>query len=380
MPRFAPLSFTAWAIAVWLATWPIAGSAEEPAGPWPVERANAWYEARPWLVGCNYVPSTAINQLEMWQAATFDPDTIDRELGWAHDLGFNSIRVFLHDKLWEQDSEGFLGRIDQFLRIADGHGIGVMFVLFDGVWDPEPRLGPQREPSPHVHNSGWVQGPGSEILGDPAKHAALEGYVTGVVRRFRHDPRVQVWDIFNEPDNPNRNSYGDRELPDKADKALTLLRKAYAWTRSCDPSQPLTSGVWVGEWSDPGSLSEIERFQLDQSDVISFHSYTPLTETRRRVENLRRYGRPILCTEYMARPAGSTFDPLLAYFREAKVGAYNWGFVAGRSQTIYPWDSWQRRYDAEPPVWFHDIFRPDGTPYRADEVELIRRVTGAREP
>lgn len=354
--------------------------ADEPAasGPWPAERANAWYKSQPWLVGCNFAPSTAINQLEMWQADSFDPATIDRELGWAQDLGFTSARVFLHHLLWEQDPEGFLKRMDQFLAIADKHQIGVMFVIFDAVWDPFPKLGKQREPKPHVHNSGWVQSPGIEILMDPARHDALAPYVKGVIGRFKDDPRVDAWDLFNEPDNPNRSSYGKDEPTNKPAFSLKLLEKTFAWARSCNPSQPLTTGVWIGNWADPAKLTPMERLQLEQSDVISFHSYAPLDEMKKCVENLRRYGRPILCTEFMARPQGSTFDPVLGYLKEQRVGAYCWGFVAGKSQTIYPWETWTKTYDAPPKVWFHDIFRPDGTPFDPREVEYIRSVTGVK--
>ena len=343
---------------------------------WSVEQACKWQQEQPWLVGCNYIPSTAINQLEMWQADTFDLKTIDRELGWAQQLGFNSVRVFLHHLLWEQDREGFLKRMEQFLGTADRHGIGVMFVPLDAVWNPHPRLGRQRDPKPHVHNSGWVQSPGAEILKDPARHDELAGYIRGVVGHFRNDRRVQVWDLFNEPDNLNRSAYGDKELANKAEMSLLLIRKVFAWAREVRPSQPLTSGVWIGTWADPARLSPMERFQLEQSDVISFHTYAPLEEAKKCVENLRRYDRPILCTEYMARPQGSTFDPLLGYFKEQHVGAYNWGLVAGKSQTIYPWDSWTKVYTAEPPLWFHDIFRPDGTPHIAAEVDYIKRITG----
>src|SRR3954452_17776183 len=121
-------------------------------GPWPVAKAEGWGREHPWLAGCNFSPSTAINQLEMWQADSFDLPTIDRELGWAEGLGFNSVRVFLHHLLWEQDSQGFLRRIEQFLATADRHKSGVVLVLFDGVWDPFPHLGKQHTPRPGLHN------------------------------------------------------------------------------------------------------------------------------------------------------------------------------------------------------------------------------------
>jgi hypothetical protein len=345
-------------------------------GPWPTEKAWAWQRQHGWLVGCNFIPSTAINQLEMWQAETFDLPTIDRELGWAAQLGFNSLRVFLHHLPFDQDASSFLQRIDQFLATADKHGLGVMFVLFDSCWDPFPKPGPQRAPRPHVHNSGWVQCPGRDILVDPARHEGLKPFVQEVMRRFGADRRVHAWDLFNEPDNCNDSSYGQHEPPNKAELGLALLKKAYAWARQVNPTQPLTVGVWKGNWADPAKLSPLERLCLEQSDVISFHNYGPLEALRACVQHLRRYQRPILCTEYMARPAGSRFDPHLRYLKEQAVAAYNWGLVEGKTQTIYPWDSWKKAYTAPPPVWFHDIFRRDGTAFDPEEVAFIKRLTG----
>jgi hypothetical protein len=344
---------------------------------WSKEKAEAWARERPWLVGCNFIPSTAVNQLEMWQAETFDPATIDRELGWAESLGFNSVRVFLHNIPWETDRDGFLKRVDEFLGIAEKHHIGVMFVLFDSVWDPFPKPGPQPSPKAHLHNAGWVQSPGLVVLKDPARWEALEGYVKGVVGRFKDDRRVHVWDLINEPDNRNGSSYGKDEPSNKSELALGLLRKVFAWGRAVDPSQPLSSGVWTGDY-EPGKASAMNRYQLEESDVITFHSYDPLPKLKERVAVLKGYGRPLLCTEYMARPNGSTFDPVLGYFKDEHIGAYNWGFVAGKTQTIYPWDSWQKAYTTEPKVWFHDIFRKDGSSYDPAEVAYIRKVTGVR--
>ena len=350
-------------------------SAEDASARWPEEKARAWQEKTGWLVGCNFLPSTAINQLEMFQADTFDPGTFDRELGWAQTLGFNSVRVYLQNLLWDQDPQGFLNRLDRFLTVANAHGIGVVFVLFDSCWDPFPKLGPQRAPTPYRHNSGWVQSPGAEVLLDPAKQPALEGYVAGVVGRFRDDPRVHAWDVWNEPDNMNRPAYVDQEPANKVDLMLPLLKKAFVWAREAKPSQPLTSGVWIGTWRDPEKLSPTEQVQLSQSDVISFHNYDGLASLKEAVENLRRYHRPLLCTEYMSRGNGSFFEPNLGYLKFQGVAGYNLGLVDGKSQTIYPWDSWAKSYDAEPALWFHDIFHRDGKPYRPEEVAYIRDVT-----
>jgi hypothetical protein len=349
--------------------------AEPGAVRWSEERANAWGQKSGWLVGCDFLPSTAINQLEMFQADSFDLVTIDRELGWAQAIGFNAIRVYLQDLLWQQDPKGFLNRLDQFLGVADKHHIGVILVLFDSCWDPFPKLGKQRAPRPHLHNSGWVQSPGADELRDPSKALVLKDYVVGVVSAFRDDPRVRLWDIWNEPDNMNRPAYVQQEPPNKVDLVLPLLKQAFAWAREARPSQPLTSGVWIGTWPDPQKLSPTEQVQLSQSDVISLHNYNNLASLSEAVTNLRRYHRPLLCTEYMSRGNGSFFDPNLGYLKSQNVAALNWGLVDGKSQTIYPWDSWTKQYDSEPALWFHDIFRSDGTPYRKAETAYIKDVT-----
>lgn len=146
---------------------------------WSAARAHAWYQQQGWLVGANFITSNAVNQLEMFQAATFDRRRIDTELMLARRIGLNTVRVFLHDQLWAQDRNGFQRRLAQFVAIAARHDIRPLFVLFDSCWDPLPRLGRQRPPRPGVHNSGWVQSPGAQYLGDPRYRRVLRDYVTG---------------------------------------------------------------------------------------------------------------------------------------------------------------------------------------------------------
>lgn len=357
----------------------ISGVGSAAAERWTVERANAWYDELPWLVGANFVPSTAINQLEMWQAETFDPQTIDRELGWAASLGMNTMRVFLHDLLYAQDPRAFLTRVDHFLEIADRHGIRIMFVFFDGVWHPLPQLGPQADPTPGLHNSGWLQSPHQDILGKPERHDELKSYVQAVVSRYANDERVLIWDLYNEPDNMNKNSYGingeNIELPqeEKLARVQELLAKAFEWAREAEPSQPLTTGIWGG--FDLENLKPIEVLSLEQSDVVSFHTYDSLAKAEKQVASLKELGRPLFCTEYMARGNDNLFQEILPLFYQHEIVAYNWGFVNGRSQTIYPWDSWKKRYTEDPDPWFHDIFDADGAAYSEEEVALIRRLT-----
>ena len=344
---------------------------------WSEKAASDWYAKQPWLVGSNYIPATAINELEMWQADSFDAKRIDMELGWAESLGMNTMRVFLHDLLWQQDPEGFRKRIDEFLTIAGKHKIRPMFVLFDSCWDPFPKLGKQRAPRPGVHNSGWVQSPGAEALKDPAQYPRLEVYVKGVVGAFAKDPRILAWDIWNEPGNANDDSYRKLEPANKGELVLALVPKVFAWTRAAGASQPLTSGVWTGDWSAPGKLDPMARIQLDLSDVVSFHSYDPPDQFRQQVVSLAWLHRPLLCTEFMARGNGSTFQGTLPIAKKYRVAAINWGLVQGKTQTNLPWDSWQKPYiDRAPAVWFHEVFYTDGRPYRTEEVKFIREMTG----
>lgn len=347
---------------------------------WPEQKANAWYAQQPWLMGSNYIPKSAINQLEMWQEETFDPVEIDQELTWAEAMGMNTMRVFLHDLPWKQDAAGFQKRIDRFLTIASRHHIRTLFVLFDSCWDPVPHLGPQHPPIPGVHNSGWVQSPGASALADANQYPRLKAYVQGVVGAFAKDERILAWDVWNEPGADNAGSYPKEELKDKTARVTKLLTEAFEWAREANPLQPLTSGVWAADTSPDGAnLEVLQQIQLRESDIITFHNYSWPEYFQREVTWLKKYNRPVICTEYMARSVGSTFDTVLPIAKQERVGAINWGFVAGKTQTYLPWESWEHPYILnQPPVWFHEVLRPDGTPYREAEVSLIRQLTGVQ--
>lgn len=363
-------------LATLLAVAPMAHA--DDAARWTPAQADAWYAKQQWLVGANYTTSNAINQLEMFQAETFDPEAIDRELRWAREqFGMNTMRVYLHDLLWQQDPQGFLKRVDTFLSIAEKNGIRPMLVLFDSCWDPDPKLGPQHRPIPGVHNSGWVQSPSRHMLVDPANDKHFRDYVEGVVGAFANDKRVLAWDLWNEPDNPGGGNYMDKQLKGEQERIAELLPQIFDWARSKKPTQPLTSGVWIGDDWSPGaaSLTAIQRTQLERSDVITFHNYEQPEAFVSRVAQLKKYGRPLICTEWLARGAGSNVDTILPIARRENIGMINWGFVDGAIQTRFPWDSWQRPYTMEPPtVWFHDLVKADGTPYRPREAELFRRL------
>ncbi|GAB3792525.1 cellulase family glycosylhydrolase [Spirosoma humi] len=357
-------------------------------GRWSSSKANAWYAKEPFLVGSNYAPANAINELEMFQADTFDPVTIDKELGMAEQIGMNTMRVFLHDLLWE-DPAGFTKRLDQFLAICAKHKIRPMLVLFDSCWDPNPKLGKQHEPTPGIHNSGWVQSPGADALSDVSQYPRLEAYVKGVVGAFKKDKRILAWDVWNEPDNTNDNSYGQNHTiktelskPRKIAIVTRLLPHVFQWARAAGATQPLTSGVWVfrtsEEWKNPAKWTPMEKVQMENSDIITFHQYSNPEALEETIKALLTFGRPVVCTEYMARGVNSKFQSHLPIAKRAKVGMINWGFVAGKTQTFMPWDSWQKPYvnGREPSIWFHEVFKQDGTPYDPAEVAAIKQATG----
>lgn len=349
---------------------------------WSAEKANNWYAKQRWLVGSNYTNASAINQLEMWQADTFNPAEIDKELGYAEGIGMNTMRVFLHDLAYAQDPEGFKKRVNIFLDIASKHKIKPLLVIFDSCWDPAPKAGPQHMPIPGVHNSGWVQSPANAVLLDESQHPRLKAYVEDVVKTFAKDDRIIGWDVWNEPDNTGGGGYKQLDEKIKTAAVAKLLPQVFAWVRAQDPIQPLTSGVWHGDdWTissfkkEGGSLNVVEKTQLSESDVISFHDYGWPEGFEARVKQLMPYGRPIICTEYMARGNGSTFDGDLPIAKKYNIGMINWGFVKGKTQTDMPWDSWEKPYVMRPPIlWFHDIFYADGKPYRQAEVDMIKAM------
>jgi hypothetical protein len=328
---------------------------------WSEEQAIAWRRSQPWRCGFNYVTSSAVNSTEMWLAASFDATTIARELAWAGRLGFNGCRVFLQYLVWDAEPVTLLDRFERFLDLAAANGLGVMPVLFDdcAFSGQQPYLGPQAPPVAGVHNSGWTPSPGHQRVTDQAGWPRLEGYATAFVGRFGNDPRVTVWDLYNEPGNSD---LGNRSLP--------LLRALFGWARGAAPAQPLTAGVWNA------ALGDLNEASIELSDVVSFHCYLDLAGLARGVQDLRTKAgpRPLLCTEWMARKFGSRFGTHLPYFCRDGIDAYSWGLVKGKTQTHLPWGSPPGA--AEPEEWFHEVLHPDGTPYREEEAAALRRHTG----
>jgi len=325
---------------------------------WSKEKAWVWYKKHPWINGSNFIPSTAVNQLEMWQEESFDPETLDKELSYAEGLGMNTMRVFLHSLVWKEDSNGYKIRIRVFLKMAQNHGITPILVFFDDCWNKEPKIGEQPQPKPGIHNSGWMQDPGQPASENPANYPFLEKYVKSILRSFGHDPKVLLWDLYNEPGNSG-----------KGEKSLPLLKKIFEWAREIAPEQPLSAGIWDQR------LERLTKFQIENSDIITYHNYSNPEEHLNEIKHLKTFGRPLICTEYMARKMNSRFENIMPMLKREEVGAINWGFVSGKTNTIYAWDT-PIPDGSEPKEWFHDILRKDGAPYKVSETDTIRKLNG----
>jgi hypothetical protein len=333
---------------------------------WSETRAKEWYNSQPFIIGCNYLPSTAINSTEMWARESFNPETIKKELKWAQDIGYNNIRVFIPYILYDYNQENLIDNIKTLLDIASANMIKVTPVLFDdcAFSNLEPYLGKQNEPGYLLHNSGWTPSPGSTIADDFSQYSYLEKYVKRIITEFSDDERILMWDLYNEPGNSNRGA-----------KSLFLVEKAFEWARESSPIQPLTVGVWAFEnGSSVNDTKFVDLRAMELSDVITIHHYGNANQVEKSLGYYQSLGYPVICTEWMARGQyQSLIEKVLPVFFKMNVGAFNWGFVNGKTQTHIPWN-----YDlslGEPKVWFHDILHKDGTPYDKNEINQIKKIS-----
>ena len=339
-----------------------------PAQRWSEEKANAWYAEQEWPVGCVFMPSYAGTPVEMWGAEFFDEAVIDRELGLAESLGFNVIRLFMCDLVWQNDRDGYMDRLEKYISLADKHGLRLLITFFtNGGTIKNPYLGAQPQPAPGIHNSVWMSSPGRDVVNNPEKWPIIEEYLKCVIGKYKDDPRILAWCLYNEPENT------------KTFNTLPFIEAVYRWAREVNPSQPLTSPIWAYPGASNSNMP-IQAFVLANSDVISFHCYNNYEACSKFIPILKQFNRPILCSEWMARTKGSDFYTILPLFKKHKIGCFSYGLVNGKQQCHYPWNPRDKEgkqipFTEEPPVWFHDIFYPDGTPWNADEVLFIKSQT-----
>ncbi len=352
---------------------------------WSEADAKDWWQVRPWVCGFNFLPSTSVNFIEMWHPETFDAVTIERELGWAGDIGFNAIRINLPFLGWVHDRDGLLDRLDRVMGIAASHGIETVPCLFDdcGFGGTEPVWGAQPDPVPNVHNSRAVASPGRKAVLTLGLRPDLEAYVRDVVRTFKADRRILFWDIYNEPGNRmdfESTSYGHFDAALEP-HAKNLMESAFQWARDETPEAPMTVAAWTTPLPDDDAhpyQSEVDRSALLHSDIITFHAYWSRKRVSQFIDYLEVLERPILCTEWMARAVDSRISDQLALFHERGVGCFQWGLVKGRTQTFLPWPADMVRAQGgrtDRDIWFHDLLHEDGTPYDQREVDTIRELT-----
>ncbi|WHP30886.1 1,4-beta-xylanase [Trabulsiella odontotermitis] len=351
---------------------------------WSIEEARAWYQQLPWGCGFNYLPRTAVNWTEMWQQESFDAATLDQELSWASRYGYNQLRTNLPFIVWQHDRDGLLSRIDQFLAIAARHQLRVMLTLLDdcAFSGDEPFLGPQKTPRPGIHNSQAAASPGRQQVMDRNRWPEIERYVRDVVRHFRDDPRVLLWDLYNEPGNGGIfTDEGEcHQFDDMLELyALSLMTRLFQWAREEQPQQPLTVGAWhIADRHDcrHAFIHPIDAAALHLSDVISYHAYVDTPGQLGILKQLSRHQRPIFCTEWLARHVGSTMVEQLPLFRAQRVSAFHWGLVQGKTQTWLPWPDIARE-NPQPSLWFHDVLTADGKAFSQTEMALIRQLNKA---
>lgn len=343
-------------LAALMAAMTICAPAADTSERWTEKQAQAWGEANPWFCGFNYIPANAINYTAMWDRTSFSPDVIDRELALAEQVGLNCARVVLQYAVYAENPKHFLKALDKFLDICDKHHIKAMPIFFDdcafGV-NTDPKTGVQPEPLDGWYAWAWSPSPGHTMVIDERMHPLLETYVKDVLSHFADDDRIMMWDLYNEP----TNGPGDRSLP--------LLRNVVKWAREVQISQPITIGVWCGN-------EGLNRFSLDNSDIVTFHCYADPTHTRNTCRDLKKENRPVICTEWMNRPAKSTIPDVLPVFVEEGVGCMMWGLVNGKTQTDLPWGHRPEHGEYKGP-WQHDIFHGDFTPYDEAEIALLKK-------
>lgn len=350
---------------------------------WSKEKIWEWYNSKPWIRGCNYMSADCANRIDQWQQYKFEErfETTKKELALMSKLGYNSIRIIPEFFVWKEEHDGFMERFERYIELANQNGISCMVVLGNDCCPPKEEalerlhLGEQHvdwgyHGGRKVSQHGKFDGAGYSILDEPKSAEKYYEFVREIVEKYKNDERIIIWDVFNEPGNSKRDSM-----------SLLHMKKFLEIIRNIDPIQPLTIAIW-SQLTNFEKLREIEKFGLENSDIISYHNYGSYENNIRELKLLKKYDRPIINTEWLNRCGGNTIEELFPLFYLEKVGCYNWGFVAGKYQTYEPWNGIWNSYEENPDSiinnfdftkWFHDIYRPSHNPYNPKETELIKR-------
>ncbi|NOX97778.1 MAG: cellulase family glycosylhydrolase [Nitrospirae bacterium] len=279
--------------------------------------------------GANYIPSYARNSIEIWE--NFNPEVIDRELGYAQSLGLNSVRVWLDYRPYAHNPGLMLKRIEAFLCLCDKHKLTVILILFDSCGIEEKDL---REKGENLHWKRWIKNPGYDYL-FPEHWDRFKKYIKDIVGTFLNDHRVLAWDVMNEP--------WCQIKPDNDEQKRVIMRfvKHFAkQVRNLNPDAPITIGVTT--------LDRAEQVE-DLIDLISFHSYDTEPEKwelllKKANQYAKLKGKPILLTEW-GYPAWGTevsagrlltdkdqldfYEKIMPLVRESKIGWYFFDLIMG---------------------------------------------------
>lgn len=352
---------------------------------WTKEQAWDWYNARPWVMGVNYVPAITLHGIELFQEDTHEEvmQSVRREFTLMQDVGINSVRVFLPFNVWYHDREKFFERMDRFLAELDAHGVTMMPVIFNdcvGFRKPDdvtpPRPGGWQHYDIGCHGgqkadnafSGETRRVAWILWDEPEWRPVLEEYERALIGRYRDDPRIYCWDLWNEPGNSNRH-----------DMSIPYLRRAFEIGRELDPIQPLTAAPWSYP-ADYGvnpdaDVEPIQRVALDESDIVTFHNYECIERVRNVIAGIEREGRPMLNTEWLNRVLDNMVQDNLPLYHEKRIGSYSWGLVAGKSQHFLPWDNLWSNRSLPLQRWQHDLFDTYHTAYDPEELAIMRRLS-----
>lgn len=349
---------------------------------WTKEEAREWYDALPWLRGCNFIGSDCANRIDQWQSYRMDEhmNTADREMAACEKLGMNTVRLIVEFDVWAQEPEAFMRCLEGYLGLAERHHLAVMLVLANEAVLCRGEKYTPRALGEQKYALGYHQGrfPLTEAeKAKPPVHPLETGewrqryldMVHEVVRKCARDKRVICWNVYNEPGI----LLGDRAEP--------LVRLLFDAVRAEDPIQPLCADVWrIWKGADDGvPQTKTEKTALALSDVISIHTYSRYEKVVLQIEAFKKHGRPVLVTEWLNRISHNNVAEIYPLFYLEKIANWCWGCVAGKTQTYEPWDTLWEQYDSgtSPDLdftkWQHDIFRPSLHPYDPHETELMRR-------
>lgn len=374
----------------------VGAASGERTGPWTKEKAWEWYGRQPWMRGCNYLPASAANYADMWQELGCEErfKEMDAEFALAEDTGFNVMRLIIAEQgfgIWLAEHDGFMARLERWLQMLDKHKMRAIILLGNDCSRPKEIW---KMPKPGLQHFDWGYHGGRKqtqhgsfpnaigytVLDDPELNPKFYAMCEEVVTKYRDDKRIAFWNLWNEPGNNNRGPL-----------TMVNMRKLFELCWKIDPSQPLAADVWAQGYGMglPAGLKPdkrrddreaVQKLAGDLSDIISYHSYSPYEVQVRLIRNLRKhYGRPLVNTEWLARVVGCNVADCYPLFYLEKIGAVNWGFVAGKYQTYEPYEPMWKTIengggrDWDMTKWYHDLYRPSHHPYDPKEINLIKR-------